>query len=306
MEGETKIREMQALVSLVDDPDIDVFREVSEKIHGFGPDAIPYLQDAWDNCFDPLVQSRIETLMHQIHLDHIIGDLKKAFEKDCKNILPAWITLSRYAHPDLSDEDIQFGLNQIRKDIWLELNDNLTALEQVKVFNHVFFDIHGFSGNIDNYHAAGNTYVNQVLKSRKGNPLSLSVIYMLVAQSLDLPVYGVNLPEHFILAFTGKAFDTQTMRMEDNKVLFYINPFSRGMVFSSVEVEKFIERLNLDPVPSYFEPCSNCDIILRMINNLINAYETDGLKEKQREMEHLRAVLGKIRGQNKEHKKGDH
>jgi hypothetical protein len=43
-----------------------------------------------------------------------------------------------------------------------------------------------------------------------------------------------------------------------------------------------------------------------MINNLINAYETDGLKEKQREMEHLRAVLGKIRGQNKEHKKGDH
>lgn len=295
MEGDTKNREMQALVSLVDDPDLEVFREVSEKIHGFGSEAIPYLQRAWDNCFDPLVQSRLETLMHQIQFDHLLQELGKAFEKGCKHLLPAWIALSRYEHPKLNDEEIQFELNQIRKDIWLELNDNLTALEQVKVFNHVFFDIHGFSGNIDNYHAAGNSFVNQVLNSRKGNPLSLSAVYMLVAQSLDLPVYGVNLPEHFILAYTGKAFDTGTMRMEDNKVLFYINPFSRGMVFSSLEVEKFVERLNLEPSPAFFEPCSNCDIILRMINNLVNAYETDGLKEKQREMEHLRAVLSKIR-----------
>ena len=295
METDSKNREMQALVSLVDDPDLEVFIEVSEKIHGYGPDAIPYLQKAWENCFDPLVQSRLETLMHQIHFDHILLEMQKAFEHDCKQLIPTWIALSRFEYPKLNEEDIQYELNQIRKDIWVELNDNLTALEQVKVFNHVFFDIHGFAGNIDNYHAAGNSFINQVLYSRKGNPLSLSVIYMLVAQSLDLPIYGVNLPEHFVLAYTGKAFDTATMQMEDHKVLFYINPFSRGMVFSSQEVEKFINQLNLEPIPAYFEPCSNCDIILRMINNLVNAYETDGLKEKQKEMEHLRAVLRKIR-----------
>ncbi|MEE4178615.1 MAG: transglutaminase-like domain-containing protein [Bacteroides sp.] len=293
MEGNLKTREMQALVSLVDDPDLEVFKQVSEKIHDFGPEAIPYLQKAWENCFDPLVQSRIETLMHQIHFDHIILELEQTFEPGCKDLLSVWSILSRYEHPGLNEEDIQFELNQIRKDIWLELNDNLTALEQIKVFNHVFFDIHGFTGNIDNYHSAGNSFINQVLHSRKGNPLSLSVIYMLVAQGLDLPIYGVNLPEHFVLAYTGKAFDTETMRMEDHKVLFYINPFSRGMVFSSQEVEKFVEHLNLEPDPAYFEPCSNCEIILRMINNLVNAYETDGLKDKQREMEHLRAVLRK-------------
>lgn len=293
MEGDAKNREMQALVSLVDDPDLEVFMQVSEKIYGFGAEAIPFLQKAWDNSFDPLVQSRIETLMHQIHFDHILWELEQDFEHGCKDLLTAWGTLSRYEHPELNEEDIRYELNQIRKDIWLELNDNLTALEQIKVFNHVFFGTHGFTGNIDNYNSAGNSFINKVLHTRKGNPLSLSVIYMMVAQGLDLPIYGVNLPEHFVLAYTGKAFDAASMRMEDHKVLFYINPFSRGMVFSSQEVEKFVQHLNLDPIPSYFEPCNNSDIILRMINNLINAYETDGLKEKQREMEHLRAVLRK-------------
>jgi regulator of sirC expression with transglutaminase-like and TPR domain len=293
MEGDIKIREMQALVSLVDDPDLEVFREVSEKIHKFGPEAIPYLQKAWDNCFDPLVQNRIETLMHQINFDNVVLELGRSFDKECKDLMGAWISLSRFQYPGLNEDDIQYEMNQIRKDIWLELNENLTALEQIKVFNHVFFDIHGFTGNLDNYHAADNSFINKVLHSRKGNPLSLSAIYMLVAQSLDLPVFGVNLPEHFVLAFTGKAFDTETMRMEDNKVLFYINPFSRGMVFSSHEVEKYIQQLKLEPLPAYYNPCNNCEIVLRMINNLVNAYETDRATEKQKEMEYIRAVLRK-------------
>jgi len=293
MDNDTKFREMQALVSLVDDPDHEVFRQVSEKIHDFGPEAIPYLQKAWDNCFDPLAQSRIETLMHQINLDNVILELSRAFDGDCKDLFAVWVSLTRFQYPGLNHEDLQYELNQIRKDIWLELNENLTALEQVKVFNHVFFDVHGFAGNIENYHSADNSYINQVLHSRKGNPLSLSVIYMLIAQNLDLPVFGVNLPEHFVLAYTGKAFDPVSMRMEDDKVLFYINPFSRGMVFSAQEVEKFIKQLKLESSPSFFEPCSNTDIILRMVNNLVNAYETGGNSEKQREMEHIRAVLRK-------------
>lgn len=293
MDSETKIREMQALVSLIDDPDLDVFREVADKLHGFGSDAIPYLQKAWDNCLDPLVQGRIETLMHQINIDKVIKDLSKAFEKNCKDLFGAWVSLSRFQYPGLNEEDLQYELNQIRKDIWLELNENLTALEQVKVFNHVFFDIHGFYPNIDNYHSADNSFINRVLHSRKGNPLSLSVVYMLLAQSIDLPIYGVNVPEHFVLAYTGRAFDPLTLRMDDNKVLFYINPFSRGMVFSSQEVEKFLKKLSLEPIPAYVEPCNNCEIVLRMINNLVSAYETDGTRQKQLEMEHIRAVLVK-------------
>lgn len=291
MDSDTKIREMQALVSLIDDPDLDVFREVSEKIHEFGPEAIPYLQNAWENCLDPLVQNRIETLLHQINLDNVINELSRAFDNNCKDLFGACVSLARFQYPGLNEEDLQYEFNQIRKDIWLELNENLTALEQVKVFNHVFFDIHGFHANIDNYHSADNSFINKVFHSRKGNPLSLSVVYMLFAQSLDLPIFGVNLPEHFVLAYTGRAFDPQTMRMGDTKVLFYINPFSRGMVFSLQEVEKFIRQINLEPTPAYIEPCNNCEIILRMINNLVNAYDTDKQRQKQREMEHIRAVL---------------
>ena len=53
----------------------------------------------------------------------------------------------RYQYPELQEEMIQRQLDKMRKDAWLEMNDDLTAMEQVKVLNKIFFDIHGFSGN---------------------------------------------------------------------------------------------------------------------------------------------------------------
>ena len=74
-------------------------------------------------------------------------------------------------------------------------------MEKVRVLNHIIFDVHGFSGNTANFHAPQNSYINNVLESKKGNPLSLSVLYAVIAQRLDVNIYGVNLPEHFILAY---------------------------------------------------------------------------------------------------------
>jgi regulator of sirC expression with transglutaminase-like and TPR domain len=77
----------------------------------------------------------------------------------------------------------------------------MTPQEQVLVMNKVLFDIHGFAGNTTNFHAPQNSFINTVLESKKGNPLLISIIYILMARQLDIPIYGVNLPEHFILAY---------------------------------------------------------------------------------------------------------
>ncbi|HSV88022.1 MAG TPA: transglutaminase-like domain-containing protein [Bacteroidales bacterium] len=291
MQNDTLNHEMQALVSLLDDPDANIFNQVSAKIHGFGLQAIPFLQNAWENCLDPLVQSRIEEILYRINLDNVAKELSQAFEHDCKDLLQAWISFSRFQYPGLNEDELRLEIQKIRKDVWLELNNNLTALEQIKVFNQVFYEMHGFSGNNENYFAPDNFFINRVISSRKGNPVSLSALYQIIAQSLDLPVYGVNLPEHFILAYTGKGYDLSTMRMEDNKVLFYINPFSKGLVFSAPEVEKFIKNLNLEPLQSYFNPCSNGQIIMRMITSLISSYESVKQPDKQRDLEQIREFL---------------
>jgi regulator of sirC expression with transglutaminase-like and TPR domain len=148
--------------------------------------------------------------------------------------------------------------------------------------------VHNFSGNTANYHAPQNSFVNIVIESKKGNPLALSIVYMSIAQSLGLPIYGVNLPEHFVLAYLGN--DDNDM-VDMSRVLFYINAFSKGSVFGKSDIDQFIKRLNLDPQSSYYLPCSNRDMILRMIRNLSFSYQKLGDTDKVDELAQMIALF---------------
>jgi regulator of sirC expression with transglutaminase-like and TPR domain len=131
-----------------------------------------------------------------------VTDRLKAWKRGGgEDLLEGALIISRYRYPDMDEQKVKARLAAIRQDIWLELNDNLTAFEKVRVFNHIFFQTHGFKGNKRNYHAPQNSYINEVLDSRKGNPLSLAIIYQVLAEDLDLPLRGVNLPNHFVLAY---------------------------------------------------------------------------------------------------------
>ncbi len=296
MASNANIKEIEALVRLIDDPDGIVYSSVMGRLQAIGTDAVPYLNDARLFFPDPFVQDRIDQVIRSINLEDVKNSLVRDFEQGCYDLLSSWITLSSLRYPDIDDDKIRVGIARIRSDIWVELNENLTALEQVKVFNRIFFEKYGFAANHENYHSAQNSFVNKVLESRKGNPLSLSMVYLIVAQALDMPVFGVNLPEHFVLAYTGRAFDPVTLKMEDNKVLFYINPFGQGQLFSTQGVEKFIKQLKIESSPKFFNPCDNRIMILRAINNLVAAYSFSAETENQKDMEALRDALEKVIG----------
>ncbi len=287
MTSEDKIRKMEALVSLIDEPDPDIFRDISLDIHSHGTEIIPFLEHAWEAQHIPEIQKRIESVIHQIQFDQLCTDLKTWLDEGARNLLEGIIILARYQCPDLQEDEIEYELAKLRKDIWIELNDNLTALEQIKVFNYVFYEIHGFYGNINDYHDPDNSFINKVIETRTGNPLSLGIIYMLLAQSLDLPVHGINLPEHFVLAYTGTTLNPDTLEYSESNILFYINAFSRGNVFAVKDIEVFLKQLKLEPKPSYFKPCTNKDIVLRMLHNLMFAYRKTAEDGKSKEIEFL-------------------
>ena len=280
-------QEISALISLLDDPDERIFDEVRSKLLSMGQAIIPTLENAWENSFDALIQNRIENIIHKIQFEKIISELKNWANPLNQKLLEGAILIARYQYPDLDEKKILKQIEQVKQDVWLELNNNLTALEKVRVINHIIFDIHSFSGNTMNYHAPQNSYINNVLESKKGNPLSLSMLYAIIAQDLGIPIYGVNLPEHFVLAYvdTGGVIFVPVENLD--KVLFYVNPFSRGSVFSKKEVDSFLRQLKLPRQASYYEPCSNLDIIKRNLRNLINSYEKLGYPEKVAELERL-------------------
>jgi regulator of sirC expression with transglutaminase-like and TPR domain len=284
-------KEIQALISLLDDPDDNVYTHIKGKILDMGDHVIPNLEHAWENSFNPFFQQRIENLIHEIQFQNVKNALREWSKTNEKDLLTGALIVSRYQYPDLDETKINEVIQKVTQDIWLELNDNLTALEKIKVINHIFFDVHGFSGNKTNYHAPQNCYINNLIETKKGNPLTLSMLYMIICQSLGVPVYGVNLPQHFVMCYISQSriHDLKAVKRED--ILFYINTFSLGYVFSDKDIDKFLKQLNLDLLPEHYLPADNLTIINRCINNLILSYEKLGYPDKVEELESLKQCL---------------
>ncbi len=279
--------ELNALCQLLDDPDSEVFTNVSERLLTYGHSAIPVLESHWERSLDPVQQYRIEDIIHRIQFDTCKTDLRIWIEGGAENLLEGALIIARYQYPDLDADHIRQHFARIRADIWIELNETLTALEQVRVMNHILYEVHGFSGNTQNYIAPQNSFINTVMESKKGNPLSLGIITVILAQQLDLPVVGINLPEHFTLGYRDLSQPDTTAMM------FYINPFNRGAVFGKNEVLRFLKKLNVTPDERIMRPAANLEMIFRMTNNLLLSYNRAGNPEKAEEIASLQELFPK-------------
>ena len=290
MTDKSRNTELEALISLVDEPDEEIFRTIRDRIFAHGKEAVPALENLWENTFDPLIQHRIEDLIHVIQFENLKKEMNEWSQFGHHDLLQGTLLVTKFQYPDLDEDAIIKKIGTFSQDVWLELNQNLTGLEKVKVINHILFDIHKLSGNLTNINSADNFYINNLLDTKKGSPLILGIIYISISQSLRIPIYGVDLPRHFVLAYTDEILLAQR-DIPEGDVLFYINPFNKGAVFTKNEIELFIKQLNLERKDSYFVPCDNKTIIRRMMNELISIYDQSGNPGKRDEMTELLGMV---------------
>ncbi|MCE2893434.1 MAG: transglutaminase-like domain-containing protein [Flammeovirgaceae bacterium] len=267
--------ELKALVSLLDDEDKQVSSHVEEKILSIGKEAIPFLEHEWESNLNPAVQARIEELIHILQYELLKERLKNWYAGEEHDLLTGMWILATYQYPEIELEKLRQDLEQIYYETWLEFRPDLYPYDQVKVINSVLFNKLKFGANTKNFHSPGNSMINVVLESHKGNPITLCVIYMLVAQKLKLPVSGVNLPNLFILTY------------KDDNHQFYINAFNRGLIFSKQDIENYINELHLVPQTSFYEPCNSIDIVRRALRNLVMSFEKMGEHAKAEEVKLL-------------------
>ncbi|MFT5903993.1 MAG: regulator of sirC expression with transglutaminase-like and TPR domain [Flammeovirgaceae bacterium] len=294
--------EIEALINLIDDPDENIYQQVKERIVSIGESAIPSLENVWElNTFGQEFQQRIEDIIHDIQFESVLSGLENWAKDGGEDLFAGALMVAKYQYPDLDETETFDRLTKLHQEIWIELNEELTALEQVKVMNHILFEVHGFRGNKKNYHAAQNNYISTVLENEKGNPLSLSILYIVLAQRLEIPIFGVNLPNHFIMAYVDEYNILRLMenhmkgKVDDDKVLFYINAFSQGTIVHKNEITTYLQQLELKDEPKFFEPCDNKSMIIRLLNNLIMSYDRLGYPEKVDEIKKLFAAVNKHR-----------
>ncbi|MFN8356366.1 MAG: transglutaminase-like domain-containing protein [Spirosomataceae bacterium] len=272
--------EIKALISLLDDDDHEVATLVEEKIRTLNDEVIPFLETEWEQQgFNPIFQKKLEELIHDLQFTSLSDKLSLWKNGGAMDLLEGMWLVATYQYPDLSFEKLRSEVEQVFYEAWLEFKHGMHPTDQIKTLNYVFFQKLKFGANTKNFHSASNSMLNVVLESKKGNPISLCVIYLLVARKLGIPVYGVNLPNLFVLTY--KTEYTQ----------FYINVFNRGIVFTKNDIDNYIAQLNLAPVDIFYQPCSNLDIVKRVLRNLILAFEKTGDDDRVKEVEKLLNVI---------------
>ena len=286
------VNEIVSLINLLDDPDENIFQHVQDKLIQIGVEAIPYLERSWEeNKYTGLFQVRIETLIDTIQFNQIIADLS-GWNNSEKNILDGWILLTKWQFPGINESIIKGKIEEIKNDIWIEIKGKQTAQEKILTFNKVFYTNYKFQGNTKNYHSPINSFIHTVLETKHGNPLSLAILYSTIAQMLHIPIYGVNLPNHFILAYVESDLRSNDFKnLNRTDILFYINAFSNGSILNEKDIHSFLKQLKIEPNESFYIPCSYKTILLRIITNLISSYQQLGNIKKVEQLILLKEIL---------------
>lgn len=287
------VSEIHALIQLLDDPDEGVYRHVRNELLSKGTSVLPaVLEHRLEKSNCSIHESRLDEIVDDLHGDYVKKGLNKWFEDGAQNILEGAIWVHKAADPLLNIESVKEQYEKLKREVWLELNDELTALEQVRILNHILFSIESFSNSRSGHPEPQDALVGEVMKLKKGNPLGLGTLYLSLARDLNLPIHGVNLPNHFILCYCDEHhIHNGSEHSRDTElpggILFYINPYSEGTVIHPNDVSEFLSHLDLPVDERHCGPCAPIDIIRRLIGNVAYALERNGeisQAEKMREL----------------------
>jgi regulator of sirC expression with transglutaminase-like and TPR domain len=188
--------------------------------------------------------------------------------------------IAKLAYPDLSIPHYVECLDHLAKEFrtkWLATESpSGKVARQLSTF---LFKDKGFSGNRTQYYDPDNSYMNRVIETRQGIPISLSALYVFVGKRLDLPLAGVGMPGHFLV------------KLEDKTPAQFVDCFNGGTMLREQDCEQFITASGLDYYPQLLEKSSTPTILARMLRNLLSSYEQEPAEKMARRVRALLELL---------------
>jgi regulator of sirC expression with transglutaminase-like and TPR domain len=250
-----------ALLKLLADEDSAVYRPVREKILSYGSDVIRWLQPHTLSN-DPALRRRAQDIIS--HFGRQAADnrflafcLKHGEEFELEE--GVWL-LAQTQYPDINVEAYQALLDSFVAELRERLDLTREPKEVLTRINAYLFEELGFSGNEENYYDPENSYLNRVIDRRTGNPINLSLLYMLLARRLRLPVTGIGLPGHFICRHQSSAAE------------IFIDAFNGGKFLSKADCVQYLAHANYSLRDDCLAPVSSRRMLLRICGNLHQTY----------------------------------
>lgn len=281
-------RKLQALINLLDDSDSFVVETVEKELLKEDHNIIPALEEKWESSFDESCHGRIEVLIQNLQFKQIKKLVMDWLRTKEHNLLEGILLIDKFQYPDLNQLKINQKIESIRNSIWIELSNSLTILEKTTILNYFLFNVHGFSINSENVHSPQNCFLNQVLDTKKGNPLSISILYTIIARLIGLSTQFIDFPRNPLIAIVDSDIARKVHGEDSNSdVLFYINPSNKGAITSRKEIEYHLNKNNYTPFQEYIKPQADSYLIQSHLGFLMKAYQSVGFSEKEEKIKSL-------------------
>lgn len=253
------IEQRRALEGLLDDPSASVRSALLAHFTRHGRESVTFLRAVSIQSNRTLAHHANEYL-RELNFSDPVTEFRGFIRSLNYELETGALLLSRTIHPDLDIGASCSLLDRMAARCRELIAEPAAARDKCRVINRVLFHEHGFHGNTENYADPLNSFLDQVLIRRKGIPLSLSLVYLLVAERIGLPLEPVGLPGHFLVGCYTE------------EVPFYIDPFNAGRLISAAEAVTMLRKQSLHPTLADLAPTPVREVLCRCCRNLVNHY----------------------------------
>ncbi|MEA2043461.1 MAG: transglutaminase-like domain-containing protein [Bacteroidota bacterium] len=291
MTVENTSSEINSLISLLDDPDAEIYKQVLARLRKLGKVGIDSLKKELEqNSDNKLRNQRIERLLNEINFNTLVDDLTDWSRKGQYNMPEFLILVAHYEYPNVHSEVIKNEIDRLTEQIRQDMSQYATPLQRVRNINHVLYQVQQFKSNFNNPMDPDNVFINRVLKTKKGSDIVLGILYLHIADNLGLPIYGINFPKNFLLGYVS---DESNKNLTSMHVAFYINPYNQGIPLSKDEILSFLKQHKLQAKPEYLKPAEKSKIALRLLKYLMISYKRNAEERKVRDIQKLIEIVNK-------------
>ena len=281
---------LDALISLLDDQDEQVFGSVKDKLISLGSVVLPKLEESLSTANSIEHVKKLEEIISHLKKEILLDHMKDWISSENRSLIDGWLLVSSIHHPTISKEKIENSIQKIYREVWLEVTESMTSLEKVAVINHILFKINGFDiSNSDNPNVES-IILDKLLFSKIGNVYSLTILYLIIARNLHLDLIPIMLANKLLLVYEDNLAASLAFGTSTDKYLFYINVAHRGSVISPKEVQFLYDKSQ-----KYGKVVTRIETDLSLIKKLLNLmyliYTNEGDQEKLLLTEDLLALL---------------
>jgi hypothetical protein len=257
----------QSIKTLIDDETPVVRDAVVQQLKNFPDEGKAFLQEILDGR-DPLLAKHAQEINKSLGWADVIGDFLEFIRSQRYELETGWFLLDRTVYPDFQATSATLFMDKLADRVRELVAPPLSPRQTCSVLNRVLFHEYGFRGSGKNFENPENSFLHRVLDRRQGLPITLSVLYLLIARRIGLELDPIGLPGRFMVGCFAEERP------------FYIDAWSGGKILELEQMENFLEHSSIEDSGSALLPVTVAETLCRGCRNLVYHFQLSKNPEK--------------------------